>query len=495
MNLIFDKKRDWFIPVLGLLLVFILAARTPVDPDMWWHLKAGEVSWTNLHPLLSDPFSFTRYGEAWINHSWLSQVGMYLLFSFGGFLALGGGMALLATASMGLVYLQMEGPAILKAFLLILGSIVAAVVWSVRPQLVSLVLLSIVAVILFFYKCRQKNYIKWLPLVFLLWANLHGGYPLGFLLIGAMITGELINHLLRDTSNTTLSWQQLKQLIGWSLASVLALLINANGLNIWKIPFQTVEVSALQQFISEWASPDFHELYQQPYLWLLFAVLAAVGLSRKRIDGTDLVSIILFAYMGLVARRNFGPFAIIALPVLSRHLWAAIQSWGKRPGLEPVQADEPSTVLPRRRPRWQRRLNLVIVGMLALVAFGKLYIVTSPGFVQTATVTTEPVAAIDWMLENNLHGRVFNEYNWGGYLIWRTQELPVFVDGRTDLFGDQIMGEWLTIVQAGEGWRENLDQWRVDFVLVDPGRPLAKALPEAGWKMLYSDTQAVLFTR
>ena len=97
------------------------------------------------------------------------------------------------------------------------------------------------------------------------------------------------------------------------------------------------------------------------------------------------------------------------------------------------------------------------------------------------------------MLENNLQGRVFNEYNWGGYLIWRTQDLPVFVDGRTDLFGDKILGEWLTAVQAGEGWRDILNKWQVAYVLIDPGRPLAKALPEDGWKLLYSDAQAVVY--
>ncbi len=495
MNLLVDKRRDWFIPLVGLLLVFILAARTPVDPDLWWHLKAGEQTWTSARPLLADPFSFTRFGAAWINHSWLSQVGMYLLFKLGGFIALGGAMALLATASMGLVYLQMDGPAILKAFLLVLGSSVAAVVWSSRPQLVSLVMVAIVGFVLYLYKWKHKSYLKWLPVVFLLWGNLHGGYPLGFLLIGAAIAGEVFNHLLLDNSTLTLSWRHIGQLIVWSLVSALALLINANGLNIWKIPFQTVDVSVLQQFISEWASPDFHELYQQPFLWLLFATMAAIGLSRRRIDGTELVTVILFAYMSLVARRNFGPFAIVTLPVLSRHLWAAIQSWGKSPTEEPLSEGAVSNDPPMHRPRWQRRLNLVIVGILALVAFGKLYTVTSQGIVQTATISSEPVAAVDWMLANKLHGKLFSEYNWGGYLIWQAPDLPVFVDGRTDLFGDQILGEWLATVQAGEGWRQVLEKWQVDYVMIDPARPLAIALPEAGWKLLYTDKQAAIFTR
>jgi len=145
-------------------------------------------------------------------------------------------------------------------------------------------------------------------------------------LIGAIIAGEIAQNLLEPGSTQPkLSWSQVKQLILWSLVSVFALLINPNGLNIWKIPFQTVEVSALQQFIEEWASPDFHQLYQQPFLWLLFGILAAVGLSRRRVDFSDLAVVILFGYMALVARRNFGPFAIVSVPVLSRSIWAALK--------------------------------------------------------------------------------------------------------------------------------------------------------------------------
>jgi hypothetical protein len=488
-----DRKRDWFIPALSLILVFILAARTPVDSDMWWHLKAGEQTWLAAHPMLVDSFSFTRNGVQWINHSWLSQVGMYLLFQNGGFLALGGAMALLATISMGFVFFQMSGPAILKAFLLILGSAVTAVVWSPRPQLVSLVLLAIVSTVIYLYKWKRVNHLKWLPVIFLFWANLHGGFPLGFLLIGAVIAGEIANHLLGNTSNVVLTWRQIRQLVIWSLVSVFALLINPSGFDIWKIPFLTVEVSALQQFIQEWASPDFHELFQQPFLWLLFAILAAAALSRRRMDGADLATVVLFGVMGLVARRNFGPFGIVALPVLSRVLWPAIQSLKKPYSPEPEwQIDDPSP-RPKVRPPWQRRINLAIIAILALVAIGKLYIVTYPILMDVAIRSSEPAAAADWLVENHFRGRMLNEYNWGGYLAWRMSDPQIFVDGRTDLFGDEILSEWFTAVQAANGWQQILTKWNINVVLIDPSRPLAQVLPDNGWRLLYKDSMAEIF--
>jgi hypothetical protein len=489
-----DRKRDWFIPMVGLLLVFILAARSPLDTDMWWHLKAGELTISSGQPYLVDTLSLTRFGEGWINHSWLSEVGMAILYNAGGFLALGAATALLATASMAFVYYQSTGPAMVKAFLLILGSAVAAVVWSPRPQLVSMVLLAIVSTVLFLYKWKRRDHLVWLPVIFFLWGNLHGGYPLGLLLIGAIVAGEAATNLLAGKPGPSgLGWRQIGRLLLWSLISVLALLLNPNGLNIWKIPFQTVEVSALQQFIEEWASPDFHQLYQQPFLWLLFGILAAVGLARRRMDASDLVTVVVFGAMGLVARRNIGPFAVVGIPILSRYVWAAWQSRSSLAGVDHDSSLADYSPPPKVRPRWQRRLNLAIVGVLAMIAFVKLYAVTYPGWMDSAIRSSEPAAAVDWMISRGLQGRVLNEYNWGGYLEWRTQNLQVFVDGRTDLFGDIVLNEWLGTVQAAQGWETTLNQWRIDYLILDPARPLAQAAAQNGWKILYQDTQAVVY--
>ena len=104
--------------VVTFILLFGMAARTPLDSDLFWHLRAGETTLQTGRPLLVDTFSHTRAGQPWINHSWLSQVGLALLFQVGGYLALGAVMAALATVSMVLVYLQSEGPVVLKLSLI-----------------------------------------------------------------------------------------------------------------------------------------------------------------------------------------------------------------------------------------------------------------------------------------------------------------------------------------------------------------------------------------
>ncbi len=481
-------ERLIFVVVLALL--FLAAARAPLDSDLWWHLRSGEVTWTNAQPLLSDPFSFTRAGQPWINHSWLSQVILYLLFRGGGFPALGALTALLATASMALVYLQMDAPAGLRAFLLVLAALVAAPVWSPRPQLFSLALFALLGYLLYLYKWRLRDYLLWVLPLMVVWSNLHGGYPLGLMLMGFMLAGEALNHLMGSDSPEVLGWARIRKLAVVTILSGLVVIINPNGIQMWRIPFQTIEVGALQNFIQEWASPNFHDLTQQTLLWLLFALFLAIGLSRRPVDGTDLLTVVGFGFMACLAVRNYGPFALAAVPVLSRHAWPSIQRIFHRIPLKFVQHSSKPLSLAIQKP-----LNLSIVALIGLFAFGKLYMTTSPVFIAPLIRQGYPVGAVEWMQDHAVHGRLLNEYAWGGYLDWSARDLQVFVDGRTDLFGDEIIDEWMTVIAGGEGWQDILDRYQVDFVLLQPDRPVTGLLEKNGWILLYQDNHSELFGR
>ncbi len=476
-----------------------MAARTPLDSDMWWHLRAGETTWQSGRPLLADKFSFTRYGETWVNHSWLSQVGMYILFRVGSYRALSAWVAVFAVLSMGLILLQMEGSPFVRAGAVVLASTVSAVVWSPRPQIASLVLFALVGYLLYLYKWRGKNRLGWLIPIFILWSNLHGGYVLGLILMGTVIGGEIVNLALGWEGEEVLAWKRIGTLALWGMAGALVVVVNPNGPKMWLLPFQTVGVSVLQDFISEWASPDFHQLVQQPFLWLLLLTFGAVGVSERRLDGSDLVGVVFFAYLALVARRNYGPFALVAAPVLTRHLADLLPAWQERIAarwpwfakLHAYQERSEETI----NPILQQSVNVGILVLLSLAAVVKLVQVTRPEFVHEAERQVFPVGAVEWINENQPEGQMFNSYNWGGYLIWHLRDYAVFVDGRTDLYGDDLLGEYLSVMGGEEGWEDVLDEWDAGVVVIEPYSPLVRELEDGGWRLMYEDGEAVVYGR
>src|SRR5512133_3066432 len=401
-----QQSADRLILVVTLLLIFIMAARTPLDTDMWWHLRAGEEIVRTGHFLYTDIFSFTRAGAHWMNPYWLAQISMALAYNALGYLGLSTWVALFASLSMVLVLLQCEGPAFLKALALLLGSVLASVIWSPRPQLISLVLLALIGYLLYLYKWRGVERLWALPLVFVLWANVHGGYPLGLIFLAGMLAGEVLNHVLGLGSGPVLAWRQIFKLGLWSIACGLAVLINPNGLEMWRLPFLTVNMHVLQQFIPEWASPDFHVLLEQSVLWLLLAVFAAGALAGRRMDGTDLVVMLSFGYMALLARRNFGPFALVATPILTRYAAAAIEAatpqflaWRERfPWLVWLQYG--GTNEAAGTPALKKVLNLAIVALLGLVALGKLYGVSHPALVNSYLSASFPVQSAEWLVQH-----------------------------------------------------------------------------------------------
>lgn len=493
---------EWLIFAVTLLLVLAMAARTPVDSDLWWHLRSGEETVRAGQPLAVDTFSYTRSGQPWINHSWLAEVGMYGLFRLGGYRGLGAAVALLAAACMALIYLRMQGRAVFRAFLIVFGAVVMAPVWSPRPQMLSLLFLSALAWALQRHGRGSRDFLWWLPLFFGLWANLHGGYVLGLILLGLWLAGEALDYFLEPQALNGPVWPRVRRLALWSGASLLAVLINPYGVGILRVPFQTVGVAALQRSVVEWASPDFHEITQQPFLWLLLVLIAAVGLSGRRMRGVELLAVIGFGYLALMARRNIGPFVIVSLPVLGRHLCLAYDAWRERiaraavtPPGEKLWRSFSAGGKPLLAGNVQRVINLAIIGLLTAAAATKLYLVTQPTMVQEAIAAGYPAGAVRWLEENQPEGRMLSEYQWGGYLSWFGRGYPVFVDGRTDLFGDEIIGQWLQVIQAEGGWQEILERWQVRLILLEPGRPLLKELPQMGWRMLYQDRQAVLYGR
>jgi hypothetical protein len=487
--------------VIMLLMVFLVASRSPLDSDLWWHLQSGRVMSETGKPLITDVFSYTRNGQEWVNHSWLGEVALYGIYRVSGWTGLSAWMGLMAVLVAVLLWWQVSGSTYTRAAFILFTSVVCAPLWTPRPQFFSLLFLAFLTWLTARW-LEKGGKIIWITApLFILWSNLHGGYMLGILFLLACAIGLVMDAILYTGEDARHAFRQSGVLLLSAAGGYLAAAINPNGYRMWLIPFQTVGVGVLRQFIQEWSSPDFHSPETWPFA--IFILLLVFCLSRKtgKTPFWMLIPSLLFLLMALYARRNLAAAAVVATPML-------IEAWNSLPLKEFFTRMIPASIrewISRYRKIDQQQLsdnqkkwiNLVFAGLMGLFCFFKLAGVTHPILMEAYEQKFYPAEAEKFMEMNKPinDGRLFNSYNWGGYLVWKNPQTKIFVDGRTDLFGDEILGEWMTVAQAGEGWQGMLEKWNVTRIILEPDRPIIAVLPSAGWEERYRDSQAVVFDR
>ena len=481
------------------LAIFAMAARISVDTDTWWHLRAGQWMVENRSILQVDQFSYTRFGQAWQYPGWLVEVPMYWIYSAFGPGGLNIWTALMVTLSFGFVWKAMRGGVFLKAFVLILAATVSGVYWAARPYLVTFLLAAVFLWLLENYRWhRDAKSIRglwWLPVLMVVWANTHGGFAVGFLIWGVYLTGELV-HWVRGGFGARFlgipdrARDAQPNLLRLSLIGVLmvgAVCINPAGPSMLLYPFKTVGIGSLQDFIQEWQSPNFHDLNVQPFAWLLFALLGVIGASRRRLALTDFLLVSGFAYMGLLAARNVALFALVAPLVITRHADSLIQNLSRVLPFKFSIQSSPN--------RLQNIINYSILVLLALAVLAKVSLIYPLAVNQEHFEETLPVQAVETIRSLKPPGQLFNSYNYGGYLVWALPEYPVFIDGRTDLYNDELIDQWLQVMRAEDGWQDVLNEWDVQLVLVEPDMPIVDKLIQQGWSKLYRDDLAAVYEK
>ena len=517
--------------MITLMGIFAMAARFSVGSDTWWHLTAGRMILEKGQILKTDPFSYTRAGAEWHYPGWLAEIGLYAVYQILGAGGLNILTALIVTAAFGLIWFSLQGNFYLRAFLLVLAAAASGVYWAARPYLITFLFSALYLVIL------EREWDWWisspgerrgtvsfggiglwtLPFGMVLWANSHGGFAVGFILYGIYFLGILgCTNLLADyfqiMKSAELHWKEKTALLrgntsgllegfalSWKkhlrwrrfvlvgLVMVAAVALNPFGPEMLLYPFKTVGIDALGSYIDEWQPPNFHEIRIFPFLLLMGLTFGFVGASRDRISGKDFLLVGVFGTLALTAARNIALFALISPVVISR---AGVKAWA-------VLREDAGWLSSSRQPasRLNQILNFSLLLLTAAAVLYKVSLVYPEAANREYFQQVFPVDAVNYLEEEDPQGRLFNSYNWGGYLIWELPEKPVFVDGRTDLYGDELIEEWVEVVQAGANWQEILRDWNVDVILLEPERPVVRLLEENDWVLRYQDNQAVVFTK
>lgn len=478
------------VTLLSLMAVFAMATRVATDSDTWWHLRAGAWMVEHRSLLRTDPFSLTRQGQPWVYPGWLAQLALYGVFALLGH----PGLNLLVGASVVIafwaVWKVMPAPELWRGFVLVLAAAAAGVFWAARPHIFTFALFGVWVALLERWQTGDWRSVGWLPPLMALWVNLHGGFAAGFLLLAAYGAGEVLARwlprLLRIATQMADSKRPSLAALGLSGAlSLAAVSLNPHGPAMLLYPFRTVSIGVLRQYIEEWQSPNFHRPEVQPFLWLLLLVAAFLALSPRRPRAGKLLSVLGFAALALMAGRNIALFALPAAPVLARHGWLTLQPLAARIG--------------RGRevePRLAARLNLALFGLAGLAVVLKVSQPLDPAFNERALAERFPAGAVAYLREAGPPGPLFNSYNWGGYVLWTLYPAYLsFVDGRTDLFDDEVLESYVEAWRGGDGWREVFERWGIRLVLLEPDAPLLLRLRASGWRTLYRDDMAVVMGR
>ena len=404
----------------------------------------------------------------------------YELWKRGGAAALIVFSAIVTTAGFMLLYLRCPGKKHWAAAATAIGALAAAPSWGVRPQMFTFTMASL---LLWLVEAGEKRprLLFWIPPLFLLWLNLHGGFALGPALLIAYGTG-----LITETALGSTSWKEVRPIVLRVLLLVIACLaiipLNPSGAQLYRYPFDTLRSSGMRSFIVEWFSPNFHSSLYQPFLLTWLLLLTALASSRSRPKGRVIVPLLLVSFAALDAVRHIPIFVLVAIPVIAAALPVASSA-------------APISEKRRKLARFRPIFNGAVVILLAAFAITKWHGLSHRQTAREAELF--PEKAVAFLRNANEPGRLFAYYDWGGYAIWNLHpQYRVFVDGRADLYGNDILHQFKTALQISTGWREVLDRWNVETVLIPPSCALAQALLlDRGWKTAFRDPASIVLVR
>jgi hypothetical protein len=324
--------------------------------------------------------------------------------------------------------------------------------------------------------------------VVVLWVNLHGGFAIAFILMICYAVGEVFNRLTStDPAADHQNWGPVRQLVTAIGVCLVVMVINPQTWRMWLYPFQTVGIGVLRDFIAEWQSPNFHQTIIQPFMVMLLLLIAAIARSGRRVDWTDLALVGALTTMSFLAVRNIAIFAVICTPILVRYGQLALEA----------QFGRLSLGQQRRLPTPFYLLNWGLLSLVLLGGLAQIFATLTPAALRKAENERFPAAAVEFIRANRPPGPLFNSYNFGGYLIYQLwPDYPVFVDGRTDLYDDQFLRNYLKTALAHPNWQAQLEQYDIRLILIEKNSPLDAALKATpDWNLIFEDEQAVIFQK
>jgi hypothetical protein len=455
--------------ILGLIFVVLgfRALISPAQADTFWHLRAGADIWRTGQVPMVDSYSFTAAGLPWRDHEWLWEAVTYPCYRLGGMPLLSVLAAAVILLAALLVYRLTVGAPSTRMLALAVGLTLTSPVWSLRPQIATLLCVAALAT----FVARER---LWpIPILFLVWANLHGAVALG----GVM--------LLAATGAAALRWRRTGAPADRRRTVALAVVLAASGLASCATPLgfhvfgflgeSAKRVYAIQ--IAEW-HPTWPTDSTGVIFWLAGVGLVTLLVRRRhelaRAPWTAWATVAMTLALlvpAFRAIRNFPPFALVAAPAAT-HLLG--ESFRIRLPIRRAAAASPD----------HPGINAALFGGLGALTVALVvaaYAVQLP-WLGWRPISREAVAAVE-----SCHAPLFNHYNDGGVLIWFTPDRPVFIDSRQDPYPVDFMLDAIAVEGGRLPYQPMFARWRIGCAFLSSSSKMVETLRGDGWRARFVD--------
>lgn len=487
-------RSPWFIPIIAtFLLIILLSLRLIIDLDLGFHLRGGQWMLENHSFHHYDVFTYTVNDHEYIAMYWLYQIILFLvyqLFSYAGISILN---SIFLVITFYLVFLRMKNHGIkpgLTALLLFPAIIALEIRFGVRPEIMTWILMLCMFIVLDAYFKKKHRYLFLLPVIQLLWVNLHGLFIIGWFLVGAYFISQCFHERKFD-----------KKFFWWSVFTILISLINPYFIKGVIFPFylftrlqgSNIFKAAITELTSPWSAKALANMPRAPlFIYYAFSALGLLALVfpwRKR-KLHEFLILPAFFYISYTAVRNVPIFIIAALPVISSSLGHMIErlklsSFMKTPW--------------QIRSKWIGAMIFTVLIILICIRImtNAFYAGRRGGnFGIGIDKKMHPVTAAEFLNANNLKARFINDLNRGSWLIWATKQ-PVFIDGRLEVMQEDFFQEYQKSFQRN-GLPELIYKYRPSLLIFDYSYPEAmiwdiylQQMPE--WRKIYWDETTVIY--
>lgn len=433
---------------LTLFLFFLYFTYTRLDPDFGWHLQAGNYIRSHGIPY-NDVFAYPSEAFRWVNHEWLNAVFMSGIYSIGGyflisiFYAFLWALAFIITAPKNRIAILLIG-----AMTILPYAMNRPTAWTVLGLAILIKLLN----------SKMKWLLAVIPLLFLLWVNLHGGFFVGFMVIAFLAVKRKSLWLVLVLAT-----------------SIAISLVNPYGVHLYQELFRIMFDRSMHTNISEW-----HYFNLGKLSWA-YIVLWGTGFwifSRNKLSNWLDLGPIFFA-ASLSATRHLPLFVIVSLSSLDTYYTKA------------------KMLLPKKLNKKQK----VVIAIFYLAIAGWYIYIMAISFDFTGQKSFDssyPKKTVAYLQNHRCQGNLFNNYDIGGYLIWKLPSHKVYIDGRGPVWYDSSGKTYLSRyidIKAGKNWQQEFKKYNITCALIPENFKLTKELKDNNWQILMSEGRFILLKK